>query len=81
MAQVFSEAPDLTIAPRKWNAGNLAGPVCNRWNGEGSRFSSILALGCPENIVVADFHTSLSLVQLWVPPEHPIMGVPSHVLM
>ena len=81
MAQVVSEAAGLTIAPSKWNFGNLTGPVFNRWNGDGSRFSSILALGSWENIVVADFHTSSSIIGLWIPPTVPMLRLPFNLLL
>lgn len=81
MGQVVQEAAGLTIAPRKWDAGNLEGPVFNRWNGEGARFSAILALGCPENIVVADFHTSSFVIGMWVPPSLPMLKLPYQQLL
>lgn len=65
---------DYSIWPPKWTRGNIRGPAINLLQGEHSRMSAMHFFDRDEDILVADFHTSIRLLLPWVDPPHRLYG-------
>lgn len=70
------EAPALGRFPGKWRDRPLAGPIRQRWTGEGSRLASIELLDRDEAVLVSDFHSNLNAILPWLPATHALAGAP-----
>lgn len=68
------EAPALRRFPAKWRERALAGPIRQRWTGDGSRLASIELLDRDEEVVISDFHSNLNAILPWLPASHPLAG-------
>ncbi|MFY9314689.1 MAG: O-fucosyltransferase family protein [Burkholderiales bacterium] len=70
------DAPELRRFPAKWDDASLAGPIRQRWTGDGSRLASIELLDRDEEVVVSDFHSNLNAILPWLPASHALAGAP-----
>jgi hypothetical protein len=57
----------------RWRGIPLDGPLPARWEGEGSRITSVRMLGRRERLVVNDFHSQVVCVKPWLFAGHPLI--------
>lgn len=73
----YDQLPKTDLWPPKWNADNLRGPRLNRESGEWSRIQYMKYFARPEETVVMDYICRVPGVLPWLPPDHPLRGVPA----